>query len=104
MMMVSVTMQILVKFSIRTRLRWWCCTGTEAIATTIWWWDGLAAFVVGQQLLEVCLKDIETRVDGWVTKAVRDQAKIGESWVGIVWIVGTDVARPSNRVEHSLKL
>lgn len=102
MMMVSVTMQILVKFSIRVSLRWWRCTSTEAIATTIWRWDGLAAFVEGQQLLEVGLKDVETRVDGRVTKPVRDQAKIGESWVGIVWIIGTDVAWPSNRVEHSL--
>ena len=102
MMMVSITMQILVKFSIRISLRWRCCTSTKAIATTIWRWDGLATFIEGQQLLEVGLKDIETRVDSWVTKAVRDQAKIGESWVGVVWIIGTDVAWPSNRVEHSL--
>lgn len=60
--------------------------------------DGLSALVEGQQFLEIGLQHPQTGVDGGVPKAVGEEAKVGEAWVGVVGICGLDVGGSSHRI------
>ena len=46
----------------------------------------------------------EAGVDGWVTKPVCEQTKVGQSRVRIVGVVGFDVAGTTDCIQHCLQL
>ena len=64
---------------------------------------GFAALVECKQLLQVGLYYTETCVDGWVAESVREKTEVGQAWVGIVGVVGFDVARTTDCIQHRLK-